>query len=224
VALVGENGAGKTTLVKLLSSMYRPTSGRILVDGVDLAAFSVDDWRQRLSSAFQDFARYELLAGEVVGVGDLPRLDDLPAIDTAMERADAADLIPSLEDAHATPLGRTLNGGRELSGGQWQKLALGRGMMRDHPLILLLDEPTASLDTATEHALFERYATAARRTRTANGAITLLVSHRFSTVQMADLIVVLDGNHIVEIGSHRELMATGGTYAELYDLQARGYR
>jgi ATP-binding cassette subfamily B protein len=223
IALVGENGAGKTTIVKLLSGMYHPTEGRVLVDGVDLQAFDLPQWRERLAATFQDFARYELIAGETVGVGDLPRIGDADAIDLALRRADAADIIASLDDGLTTPLGRSFVGGRELSGGQWQKLALGRGMMRDGPLVLLLDEPTASLDPATEHALFERYAAASDRTGTMSGAITLLVSHRFSTVQMADLIIVLADSRIAEIGTHRELIANHGAYAELYELQARAY-
>jgi ATP-binding cassette subfamily B protein len=224
IALVGENGAGKTTLVKLLGAMYRPTEGRILVDDDDLADYDVEEWRGRLAATFQDFSRYELVARQTVGVGDLPRLDEITAIETALERANGTDVIAGLDEGLDTRLGRSFEGGRELSGGQWQKLALGRGMMRDEPLLLLLDEPTASLDAATEHALFERYADASRRAGRGTGAITLLVSHRFSTVQMADLIVVLDRADILEVGSHDELVRAGGRYAELYELQARAYR
>lgn len=224
VAVVGENGAGKTTLVKLLSRMYEPSSGSITVDGIGLADFDLEAWRSSLSAALQDFVQFELIASETVGVGDLPRIDDNAAIDVALERATAQDVMGTLDRGHETQLGRSFAGGRELSGGQWQKLALGRGMMRDLPLVLILDEPTASLDAETEHQLFERYTQAARRTRTETGAITVLVSHRFSTVRSADLIVVLDGGRVTESGSHAELMSMDGLYAELFSLQARAYK
>jgi ATP-binding cassette subfamily B protein len=219
VALVGENGAGKTTLVKLLCRMYAPTRGRIRVDGVDLARIAPDAWRERLAGAFQDFFRFELRARQSVGVGDVPRLDDGAAVGVAVERAGASDLVKQLTEGLDTQLGRSWPGGAELSFGQWQKVALARGFMRDAPLVLVLDEPTAALDAETEHALFERYAEAA-----SGAQVTLLVSHRFSTVRMADVIVVLDGARVVEIGSHEELMARGGTYAELYSIQAAAYR
>ncbi len=236
VALVGENGAGKTTLVKLLGKMYEPTAGRILVDGEDLARMPAAEWRARLAGAFQDFFRFELQAQRTVGVGDVPRLDERPAARTAIGRAGADDVVDTLVDGLDTQLGSTWPNGVEVSVGQWQKLALARGFMRDEPLLLVLDEPTASLDAETEHALFERYASAARghgnggRTTDANGhsksggRITLLVSHRFSTVRMADLVVVLDGARVVEAGSHEELTAAAGRYAELYEIQAAAYR
>ena len=224
VALVGDNGAGKTTLVKLLGRYYDPTSGRVLVDGVDLRDFPPDEWRSRLSGAFQDYARFELAARHVVGVGDLSRLDDEHAVRTALGRAAADDLEANLPDGLSTLVGRSFQGGVELSGGQWQKLALGRALLREQPLLLLLDEPTANLDALAEHELFERYAGAAREAGTTSGAITLLVSHRFSTVRMADLIVVLGQRGIDEFGTHEDLMARRGTYAELYELQARAYR
>jgi ATP-binding cassette subfamily B protein len=224
VALVGDNGAGKTTLVKLLCRFYDPTEGRITVDGSDLRDLDVDAWRARLAGCFQDFARLELAAREAVGVGDLPFLEDDAAVAGALERAHAADVTLSLPDGLATQLGRSWDGGVEPSTGQWQKLALGRAMMREEPLLLVLDEPTASLDAATEAALFERYARAASETARRSGAITVLVSHRFSTVRMADLIVVVDAGRITEVGSHEELVARGGSYAELYGLQARAYR
>ena len=223
VAVVGENGAGKTTLVKLLTGMYRPTSGEVLVDGVPLAGMDLVSWRRRTSAAFQDFVRYELLAAETVGLGDLPRLDQEPALSRALHRADATAVADELPDGLATPLGRSFAGGQELSGGQWQRLALARGMMRDAPLLLILDEPTASLDALTEAALFERYL-AARRLARQTGAITLLVSHRFSTVRMADVIVVLDRHRIAASGDHETLIREGGLYAELYEMQARSYR
>jgi ATP-binding cassette subfamily B protein len=220
VALVGENGAGKTTLVKLLCKLYEPTSGRILVDGRPLERIDADAWRSRLAGAFQDFFRFELRARHSVGVGDLPRRDDEPAVAAAVGRAGADDVVGRLAEGLDTQLGPTWPGGVEVSFGQWQKLALARGFMREAPLLLVLDEPTAALDAETEHALFERYAAAAR----SGGGITLLVSHRFSTVRMADLIVVLDGARLVEVGSHADLLARGGQYAELYGIQAAAYR
>jgi ATP-binding cassette, subfamily B, bacterial len=223
VAIVGENGAGKTTLVKLLSRMYRPDEGRILVDGIDLAQMSADEWRARLAGAFQDFYRFELRAQHTIGLGDLPRLDDRGAAGTAVERAGARDVIDRLGAGLDTQLGATWPDGSEISFGQWQKLALARGFMRDHPLVLVLDEPTAALDAETEHTLFERYAAAARGGAT-DGRITILVSHRFSTVRMADQIVVLDGARVVEAGTHDALMARRGHYADLYGIQAAAYR
>jgi ATP-binding cassette subfamily B protein len=223
VALVGENGAGKTTLVKLLTGMYQPAAGQVLIDGVPLAGIDTASWRERTAATFQDFVRFELIAGQTVGIGDLPRVDDAPALRQALQRADATTVAQALPEGLATPLGRSFTGGQELSGGQWQRLALARGMMRDAPLLLILDEPTASLDAITEAALFERYL-AAREAASRTGAITLLVSHRFSTVRMADLIVVLDQGRIAASGDHAELMRAGGLYAELYEMQARSYR
>lgn len=223
VALVGENGAGKTSLVKLLARFYSPSSGRIIVDGVDLSAIDVEAWRERMTAGFQDFTRLEFLVRQAVGVGDLPKIEDEARVMSALERSGGADVFETLPDGLGTQLGRTWSDGAELSVGQWQKLALGRALMRRVPLLSIFDEPTASLDVETEHLLFERYAIEAR-TRRDNGAITLLVSHRFSTVRSADLIVVIDGGRVVEIGGHAELMALGGLYAELYSIQARAYR
>lgn len=224
VAIVGDNGAGKSTLAKLLCRFYEPTAGQITLDGIDIARFDHDAWRARLSAGFQDFARFELLAREVVGVGSLPSIDDAEAVRQSLGRASATDVLDRLPDGLETPLGKSFDAGQELSGGQWQKFALGRAMMRETPLLLILDEPTAALDAQTEHALFERYAGAARAVATTTGAITVLVSHRFSTVRMADLILVVDGGAIREAGSHEELMRLDGLYAELYEMQARAYR
>ncbi len=233
VAIVGENGAGKSTLVKLLCKMYEPTSGQILVDGQPLSRIRADEWRERTAGAFQDFFRFEFRAKQSVGVGDVPRLDDEPAVVTAVGRAGAEDAIARLPLALETQLGPTWPEGAEVSFGQWQKFALARGFMRDRPLLLVLDEPTAALDAETEHALFERYAAATRGNGKGNGdssdairdgRVTILVSHRFSTVRMADLIVVLDGARVAQVGTHDELMDRGGPYAELYGIQAAAYR
>jgi ATP-binding cassette subfamily B protein len=224
VAIVGENGAGKTTLVKLLCRFYEPQEGRILLDGVDIRRFDIAQWRERIASGFQDFARFELVAQRTVGVGDLPNLDSEPAVEGALERAHAEDMIGRLDHGLSTQLGKSYAEGTELSGGQWQKLALGRAMMRERPLLLVLDEPTSALDAQAEHELFERYAANAKRVGAATGAITLFVSHRFSTVRMADLILVVADGKVKESGSHAELIRLGGLYAELYELQASAYR
>jgi ATP-binding cassette, subfamily B, bacterial len=224
IALVGENGAGKTTLVKLLCGMYRPTAGQIAVDGTDLHALDPRQWRDRVSAAFQDFVRFQFRLGESVGVGDLPRIGEPAAVRSALTRADSAALEQELPEGLGSWIGTRFTGGRELSGGQWQRIALARGLMRGSPLLVVLDEPTASLDAPTETALFERYAEAARAAAAAQGTVTLLVSHRFSTVRVADLIVVLESGRVAEFGSHEELMRAAGTYAELFELQARAYR
>jgi ATP-binding cassette, subfamily B, bacterial len=223
LAIVGENGAGKTTLVKLLCRYYEPTRGRISIDGVDLSTLSIPSWRDGISGSFQDFARLELLIRETVGVGDLPRLDDRAAVRSALDRADATSLVDCFETGLETKLGKSFGDGVELSGGQWQKLALGRAMMRELPLLLILDEPTAALDAHAEHALFARYGQTAQAAAAAAGAITILVSHRFSTVRMADQIVVLEAGRIRERGTHHELLRNDDLYAELYGLQAQAY-
>jgi ATP-binding cassette, subfamily B, bacterial len=222
VAIVGENGAGKSTLVKLLARMYSPTAGRITADGQDIATIDTEQWRASLAGAFQDFYKYEFRAAQTVGVGDLPHLDDRPAVEGAVSRAGADDVIDKFALGLDTQLGATWDAGVEVSFGQWQKLALARGFMRRDPLLLILDEPTAALDAETEHALFDHYASNARSDGD-NGRITVMVSHRFSTVRMADLIVVLDGNKVAEVGSHEALMAADGLYAELYSIQAAAF-
>ncbi|WP_410643344.1 ABC transporter ATP-binding protein [Amycolatopsis sp. lyj-346] len=223
VAIVGENGAGKSTLINLLCGFYRPTTGRILLDGVDVRTFPAADWRAGLATTFQDFVRFELPAGQVVGVGDLPRRDDATAVRAAIERARAEDVVARLDEGLATQLGKSWTRGVELSGGQWQKLAVSRAMMRTGPLLLILDEPASALDPQAEHVLFERYAENARRVGEESGAVTVFVSHRFSTVRMADLIVVLSEGRVAEAGSHTELIAHGGLYAELFGIQAKAY-
>ncbi|TCO60818.1 ABC transporter ATP-binding protein [Actinocrispum wychmicini] len=221
VALVGDNGSGKTTLVKLLTGMYRPTSGTITVDGVGLDSFVPAEWQRRARGAFQDFARFELLLGQTVGIGDMPRMDDQEAVVAALSRAGAAEMAEVEPQGLRTQLG-TAWGGVDLSGGQWQKLALGRAVMAEDPLVVVLDEPTAALDAPTEHATFERFARIAAAGAN-RGHVTLLVSHRFTTVRMADFIVVLQKGTVVETGTHAELIAARGLYAELYALQQKAY-
>jgi ATP-binding cassette subfamily B protein len=224
VALVGENGAGKTTLVKLLARMYDPTTGQVLVDGKDLASIAPESWRSQLSAGFQDFVKFELIAREVVGLGDVALASDEAAVRLAVSRGDADSVVAGLPRGLDTQLGKKFTDGVELSGGQWQRLALARAFMRERPLLLLLDEPTAALDPEAEHRLYEQYAAAAKIAATETGGITVLVSHRFSTVRMADLIVVMHKGRVEEVGSHEDLLAAGGRYAELFELQARAYR
>ena len=222
VAIVGENGAGKSTLVKLLTGLYQPSAGQVLVDGTDLATLDGTAWRARCAGAFQDHVHLELVARETITTGDLTALDSDERARRALRDAAAGDLLTALPGGLDTQLGTSWDDGTELSGGQWQRLAIARGMMRGDPLLLVLDEPTAALDAATEHALFEGYADAARRAGR-HGAITVLVTHRFSTVAAADLVVVLADGHVSEVGNHEQLMSANGTYAQLYALQARGY-
>ena len=224
VAIVGENGSGKSTLVKLLLGMYKPTSGTILIDDVPLSSIAHDSWRERCTAAFQDFARFSLPAVESVGVADLPEVSSEPLALAALDRAGAAGLDAQLPDGLSTYIGGPYTGGHNLSGGQWQKLALGRAMRAPDPLLVVLDEPTASLDANAEQALFDRYTEAAAGYAAASGTITLLVSHRFATVRMAHLIVYLEEGHATEAGTHDELVAGGGRYAELFTLQASAYR
>jgi ATP-binding cassette subfamily B protein len=222
VAVVGEYGSGKTTLVKLLAKLYRPDSGTIRVDGADLADLDTASWRAGMSAAFQDFGRYRTSFAESVGLGDLARIDDERAVAAAVHAADADALVAKLPQGIATQLGKQF-GGVELSEGQWQKVALARACMRAQPRLFLLDEPTASLDSPSEHAIFERYMERARTIAAATGAITVIVSHRFSTVAGADLILVLEHGRLVESGDHDALMARNGPYADLYGMQATAY-
>jgi ATP-binding cassette subfamily B protein len=223
LALVGENGSGKSTLVKLLCGLYQPTSGRILIDGQDLAGLDPTRWRSRLATLFQDFHHIELTLGESIGHGDIARADDTEAVSAAAAKARADRVLRAVPGKLNGYVGHSYSEGTELSGGQWQTVALARTLMRQHPLLLILDEPAAALDAAAEHDLFERYASSAGQAGREDGGITVLISHRFSTVGMADLIAVLDHGQLTECGTHRELMTTPGLYAELFTLQAHAY-
>jgi ATP-binding cassette subfamily B protein len=216
VAIVGDNGAGKTTLIKLLCRMYEPTAGAITFGGRDIAALDPEAWRGHIAAGFQDFCRFELTVRAAVGVGDLPRATDDAAVSAALHRAGAESLPAELPAGLDTQLGASYPGGVDLSTGQWQKIAVARAMMRDTPALLILDEPTASLDAATEYTLLASYADAIRAT--GRDMITVLVSHRFSAARLADIIVVLADGQIRETGSHEELTARGGLYDELYRL------
>jgi ATP-binding cassette subfamily B protein len=217
IALVGPNGAGKTTLIKLLTRLYDPTQGQILLDGVDLREFDPMELRQRIGVIFQDFVRYHLAASENVGFGQIEALDDQERIVGAAEKSGAHALIQRLPEGYATTLGRWFNQGRDLSGGEWQKIALARAFMRDCEVIVL-DEPTAALDAENEMRVFEQF-----RALTAD-KIAVLISHRFSTVRMADRIFVVENGQISEQGTHADLLLLGGTYARLFSLQAESYR
>lgn len=224
VALVGGNGAGKSTLVKLLCGLYLPSSGEVQVDGVELSTISRDAWQARVATLFQDFARLELTLRENIGIGRLPVMDDDAELGRALDEARARHLAERSPQGLDQVLGTSYDDGRQLSGGQWQSLGLARTVLRPEPLLVVLDEPASALDAAAEHALFERFSATARRTASLTGAVTLYVSHRFSTVRDADLIVVLDGGRVVETGTHDELVAIDGVYAAMYGLQARAYR
>lgn len=227
VALVGPNGAGKTSLVKLLARLYDPTAGAVLVDGGNLRAVCPQDWRKRLSATFQDYVRFELTAREAIGVGDVERIGDTPALRRALASSDATAFVDGLAHGLETQLGTRFEGGTELSGGQWQRLALARGFMRERPLLLLLDEPVSALDPETEAALFDRLADKTGEASASTGdtgGITVIVSHRLATVRDADLIVVLEDGCVIECGDHESLLASDGTYARMVRLQAHNYR
>lgn len=218
LALVGENGSGKTTLIKLLTRLYSPESGRILLDGLDLQQWDAEALRQRIGVIFQDFGRYQFLVGENIGAGDVTHFDDRQLWREAAKKGMAAPFIEKMPADYDTQLGRWFKGGRELSGGQWQKVALSRAFMRTRADILVLDEPTATMDAKAEATLYEHFRELSR------GKMTILISHRFSTVRMADQIVVIRDGRVAEQGSHEELMAQGGQYAQLFSLQAKGYQ
>ncbi len=217
IALVGPNGAGKTTLIKLLTRLYDPTEGQILLDGVDLREYDISDLRQRIGVIFQDFVRYYLTAAENIGFGQIEALEDRPRIEAAARKSEAHDVIAGLPQGYETVLGRWFSGGRDLSGGEWQKIALARAFMRECE-ILVLDEPTASLDAENEMKVFQQFRALIE------DRMAVLISHRFSTVRMADRIYVIEDGRITEQGSHAELLAFEGTYARLFTLQASSYR
>jgi ATP-binding cassette, subfamily B, bacterial len=217
LALVGENGAGKTTLIKLLARLYEPTEGRILLDGIDLREFDPEVLRRQIGIIFQDYLRYQMTVAQNIAVGNIEMKDDRPLIEASARQSLADKLAEKLPEKYDQALGRRFHQGVELSGGEWQKIALARAYMRDAQL-LILDEPTAALDARAEYEVFQRFAELTK------GKSAVLISHRFSTVRMADRILVLDKGELIEIGSHDELLEKGGRYAELFHLQARGYR
>ncbi|MBT8146611.1 MAG: ABC transporter ATP-binding protein/permease, partial [Gammaproteobacteria bacterium] len=218
LAIVGENGSGKTTLIKLLTRLYSPTEGTITFEGLDLQDWDLATLRQKIGVIFQDFARYQLLVGENIGVGDIRHIEDEGRIAEAAEKGLAADFIDDLPSGYDTQLGTWFRAGSELSGGQWQKIALSRAFMRSEADVLILDEPTAAIDAKAEAEIFAHF-----RDLTAN-RISIIISHRFSTVRMADHIIVLDKAHIVEEGDHQSLLDAAGQYARLFKLQAAGYQ
>jgi len=218
LALVGENGSGKTTLIKLLTRLYQPTAGHILLDGLDLNEWDEATLRRRVGVIFQDFVRYQLLVGENIGAGDVRYFEERQRWQEAADKGMATPFIRELPKQFETQLGKWFKEGRELSGGQWQRIALSRAFMRSEADILVLDEPTAAMDAAAEAQVFEHFQSLT------HDRIAILISHRFSTVRMADQIAVLDQGRIVELGSHDALVRADGVYARLFALQARGYR
>jgi ATP-binding cassette subfamily B protein len=217
IALVGENGQGKTTIVKLLTRLYDPTAGQILLDGKDLRDYDLDDLWSEIGVIFQDFMRYDLTASENIAMGRIEERDNIFRIRAAAQKSLAEDVIRKLPNGYVQQLGTRFDGGTDLSGGEWQKLALARAYLREAQ-VLVLDEPTASLDARSEHEVFERFAELTR------GKMAMLISHRFSTVRMADRIFVLQGGRIAEEGPHDQLMQSGGRYAEMFEMQAASYR
>ena len=218
LAIVGENGSGKTTLIKLLTRLYQPSEGTIYLEGLDLKEWDIDTLRKKIGVIFQDFARYQLLVGENIGIGDVDELEQDELIEEAAEKGMADEFVKGLPQGYKTQLGTWFKDGKELSGGQWQKIALSRAFMRSKADILILDEPTAAIDARAEAEIFSHF-----RDLTAN-KISIIISHRFSTVRMADHIIVLEKAEILEEGSHEELLASDGQYATLFNLQAQGYQ
>ena len=216
LALVGENGAGKTTLVKLLARLYEPTEGRILLDGKDLKAYDLADMRANIRIIFQDYIRFQMKASENIAIGDIDAREEFNEIEIAAQKSLADTVVETLPERYDQVLGKRFKGGVDLSGGQWQKVALARAYMRDAQL-LILDEPTSALDARAEHEVFERFA------ELIAGKAAVLISHRFSTVRMADRILFLENGQLLELGSHEELIEKDGKYAELFNLQAQGY-
>jgi ATP-binding cassette subfamily B protein len=218
LAVVGENGSGKTTLIKLLTRLYEPSAGRILLDGLDLTEWSIESLRQRIGVIFQDFGRYQFTVGENIGAGDVRHFEEEERWEEAAVIGQAAPFISDMPDGYHTQLGRWFKDGRELSGGQWQKIALSRAFMRTDADILVLDEPTASMDAASEAAIFDHFRKVSQR------KMTILISHRFSTVRAADQIIVIHDGTILERGDHESLMSEDGQYAHLFRMQAKGYQ
>jgi ATP-binding cassette subfamily B protein len=217
LALVGENGAGKTTLVKLLARLYDPTEGRILLDGIDLREYDLLELRKSIGIIFQDYLRYQMSFAQNIAVGNIDEVNNRSLIEQSAEKSLASLLVKKLPNQYDQALGRRFNNGIELSGGEWQKVALARAYMKESQL-LILDEPTSALDARAEYQVFQRFAELTK------GKTAVLISHRFSTVRMANRILVLDKGKLLEIGSHEELLALNGRYAELFHLQAAGYR
>ena len=216
VALVGENGAGKTTLVKLLSRLYDPTKGSILVDGVNLKELDLETWRQYIAVVFQDFGCYAFTLAENIALGDIKALDDQAKLGRAIQRTGIAKLVEALPAGEHTSLGKQF-GGIELSGGEWQKIALARAFIREEAQILILDEPTAALDPRSEYEIYRHFLELDR------GKTTLLITHRLASARMADRILVLKSGHLIEEGTHKELLQFGGEYAALWNMQVKQY-